>query len=245
MKYLENLIIWMKSNAYRLRTVVPGVVDAVATSNPREQNIDVQSATPDLVAGEAAPTDITPDTPMLNFTSGGFFVLMPVATGDEVLGLVADRATGDWITTRTPGQVDEVNGERAHVLSDMLAVPFAISAPSGAPVNWDKLTIGGPAGVAIELEDTGPLTITKRGVAVATVTMDAAGSVSIQSAAGQKILLGTVTKPTINSDVLQALDAFANAVPVPNDGGAALHTAFKTAYLLVRPTLETVTVEVE
>lgn len=244
MKYLDDLVLWVQSHVYRLRAVVPGVVNAVATSNDREQMIDVQSATPDLVAGESAGPDITPDTPLLNMTSGGFYLLMPVAAGDEVLGLCADRATGDWITTRTPGQVDEVNGARAHVLSDMLALPMAISAPSGAPATWSGLVIGGPEGPAIELASDGPLTITKQGVAVATITMDAAGAVIVEAAPGQKIQLGAVTKPTMNSDLLQALDAFANAVPIPNDGGAAIHTAFKVAYQIVRPTLETVTVEV-
>jgi hypothetical protein len=49
----------------------------------------------------------------------------------------------------------------------------------------------------------------------------------------------------IKSALLEALDAFSNAVPVANDGGAAIHTAFKTAYLLVRATLATTKVTAE
>lgn len=240
------MIRWRESIMYRLRTIVPGVVNSVATSSAREQMVDVQSATPDLVAGEAAPTDITPDTPMLNMTGGGFFVLMPVAAGDEVLGLVADRATGPWITTRTPGQVDEVNGARSHVLHDMLAVPFGITAPSGAPETWAGLAIGGPAGVAIELDSVGALTLTKQGTPVASISMEASGSIVVEPADGQTIKLGAAaTSKGIKAELLDALDAFSNAVPVPNDGGVAIHSAFKAVYEVLRPTLETTKVEIQ
>jgi hypothetical protein len=221
--WVDGLIRWLDARVYRLRAVVPGVVDKVASTGDREQSIDVQSATPDLVAGEAEPADITPDTPMLNLTSGGFFLLMPVAAGDEVLGLCADRATGDWITTRTPGQVDEVNGGRAHVLSDMLALPFGISAPSGADAVWSGLVLGGPAGKAIELDDRGEIIITKQGDPIATITMDKAGSVLIEVAMGQSVNIGgpaalSLTKwLALETAVGALLDAGAAAVGSPAD----------------------------
>jgi hypothetical protein len=49
----------------------------------------------------------------------------------------------------------------------------------------------------------------------------------------------------IKSGLLDALDAFANAVPVINDGGAAIQAAFKAVYLPIRATLATVKVTAE
>jgi hypothetical protein len=49
----------------------------------------------------------------------------------------------------------------------------------------------------------------------------------------------------IKSALLDALDAFANAVAVPNDGGAAIQAAFKAVYLPIRATLATVKVTAE
>ena len=62
------------------------------------------------------------------------------------------------------------------------------------------------------------------------------------------IKLGVNAGPTdtlIKSALLDALDAFANAVPVPNDGGAAIQAAFKAIYLPLVATLATVKVTAE
>lgn len=60
------------------------------------------------------------------------------------------------------------------------------------------------------------------------------------------ILLGqNATLKLINEQLLVCLDAFANAVPVPNDGGAAIQTSFKTAYLLVKDLMTTTKVKAE
>jgi hypothetical protein len=62
------------------------------------------------------------------------------------------------------------------------------------------------------------------------------------------IKLGANATPTdtlIKSALLDALDAFANAVPVINDGGAAIQAAFKAVYLPIRATLATVKVTAE
>jgi len=49
----------------------------------------------------------------------------------------------------------------------------------------------------------------------------------------------------VKAELLDALDAFANAVPVPNDGGAAIQTAFKVLYQALRPMLATTKAAVE
>mgnify|MGYP007089698763 FL=1 len=64
--------------------------------------------------------------------------------------------------------------------------------------------------------------------------------------AQNEILLGqNATLKLINEQLLVCLDAFANAVPVPNDGGAAIQTSFKTAYLLVKDLMTTTKVKAE
>jgi hypothetical protein len=45
--------------------------------------------------------------------------------------------------------------------------------------------------------------------------------------------------------LITALDAFANAVPVANDGGAAIQAAFKAAWLVQKPLLATVKTKAE
>lgn len=55
----------------------------------------------------------------------------------------------------------------------------------------------------------------------------------------------TATSPLVKGELLDALDAFANAVAVPNDGGAALQAAFKAVYLPIRAMLETTKVTAE
>jgi hypothetical protein len=130
-------------------------------------------------------------------------------------------------------------------MSDVFLTQLAMTAPSSAPATWDHYMVVGPEGVAIEVDVDGPVTLTKQGVAVATVELTAAGGIALTPAAGQTVKAGTTTSPVIKSALLTALDAFRDAVPVPNDGGAAIQNAFKIAYAIVRPTLETEIFEAE
>lgn len=188
--WVEGMIIWKNAALQRVRTIVPGLVDKVSSTGGREQFADFNPGIADLVAGEAAPTAISEGSPMMNLASGGFYFLMPVNPGDETLGLVVDRATGEWIESRTPGEADVVNGERSKVLSDVVLTPWSITAPNGAPETWDRLTIGGPSGVALEVTTGGEVTITKQGTPAATVTMAASGSVTIEVVGGQSVNIG-------------------------------------------------------
>ncbi len=243
--FVQNMIRWATSRLRGVRTIVPGKVSAFEDGT-RERNVDFTPGIADLQAGEPSPVSLTPDAPLLSMVGGGFAVLLPSAAEDEALGLVSDRAIGPWRQTREVGQADPINGKRSHNMSDVLVMPFGITVPSSAPATWDHYMVVGPEGKAIEVEVGGPITLTKQGVAVATISMVDAGGINIVPAVGQKVKIGNApTKPTMNSDLLQALDAFANAVPVAMDGGAAIHTAFKTAYLAVRATLETTEVEVK
>jgi len=189
---IELLRQWWCAMDYRTRTVVPGLVDSTEDGT-RERTANFQTGIADLEGGQASEPDITPDAPVLSFTGGGFFVLMPTDTGDEMLGLVVDRASGKWRTTRTAGQVDKVNGKRSKVLSDIMLTPFAITAPSGAPETWDGLTLGGPAGVAIEVATDGTVTITGQAVAPATptkITMEPGGDITLEVGSANSVNVG-------------------------------------------------------
>lgn len=209
--------------AYNRRTVVPGLVDEVETASPREQKVNFRVGIADLAGGEPEDLGIAPTVPMLSIGGGGFFLLLPAAEGDESMGLVVDRASGLWQSTKTPGEADRVNGKRSKVLADLAATPFQFTAPTGAPTTWDSLILGGPAGVAIEIAKLGPVTITKQGVAVATITMSESGAVTIAAANGQLITLGGVLAdflakwPALSAAVTALLNAGVNFAGTPAD----------------------------
>ena len=189
----------MRAREYELRTVVPGrvqsAVDAVETGL-REVNATFEVGIPDLIAGQAGDTTVQPDAPVMNLTSGGFFCLMPTSPDDEMLGLCADRSIGPWRQSRAVGSVDVINGKRSKKLSDIMLTPFAITAPTGAPEQWDGLVLGGPSGVALQVDSNGVVTITKRSATggaptpVATVALESGGSVTIDVVDGQSVNVG-------------------------------------------------------
>lgn len=239
--WVEGMIIWANARNQRVRTVVPGVVDKISSTGDREQFADLNPGIADLIGGEAAPTAITEGAPMMNLASGGFFMLMPINPGDETLGLVVDRASGEWVESRTPGQADQVNGERSKVLSDVVLTPWSITAPEGAPTTWDRLTLGGPSGVALEVTTGGEVTLTKQGAPVATISMEASGSVTIDVESGQSVNLGGAAAAALAKyqDLITAVDAAITAAitaaaplvpPNGGDGGTAAFTAFQTAW---------------
>lgn len=228
-RFVQGMVDVFNAQDYKRRTVVPGVLDSTPETGAREQKANFQPGIADLQGTEAAPAAITPDAPMLNLTSGGFYFLMPASNGDEALGLVCDRASGPWVSTRIPNGVDQTNGKRSKDLSDVMLTPFAITAPSGAPGQWTGMVIGGPAGEALELSTAGEVTITKQGTPVATITMGAAGSVTIEVAGGQSVNIGGAAAVALAKAqaLIDAIDAaWAAATPVANDGGASLKSTW-------------------
>lgn len=183
------LVPWLTSRLYSVRTIVPGKLDALE-AGIREQSADFEPGIADLVAGEPDPQSITPGAPVMNIAGGGYYFLLPTSQGDEVLGLVSDRPTGLWRQNRETGDASKINGQGAHDMSDVMLTPFAITAPPGAPDTWDHPIIGGPQGPAFEVESDGKVTLTKGGTPVATITMDSAGTITIEVEAGQTVKLG-------------------------------------------------------
>jgi hypothetical protein len=243
---VEAMIVTIDARAYARRTAGPGLADAVVTAPEREQSVDFQPGIPDLAGGQADVPGLTPSAPVLNFASGGFFVLMPVAAGDEVFSVVSDRTTGVWRDTKNPQQVDPINGKRTGSLSDACLFPFAFTAPTGAPSSWSSLLLGGPAGVALEVETDGSVTITKQGTPAATITLDAAGSVTIEVIAGQSVKLGGAG--AVELAKAQALESAIDALiaagvgagtGTPGTTGTLAFTAAQTAWNLAKSAIPT------
>lgn len=219
---IDNLIKGLDALAYDQRTIVPGIIDELEPSSPeREQTVDFRIGIGNLASGEPEDLGIAPSVPMMSIGSGGYFFLMPA--GGEGLGLVVDRASGLWRANKTPGQADRVNGKRSKSLSDICVAPFQYTAPDGAPSSWESLLLGGPAGVAIELDEVGAVTITKQGEVVATISLTAAGSVNIEVADGQLVNLGDLLAQFLTkwapllSAMTAMLSAGAGAVGSPGD----------------------------
>ncbi len=238
--WMDSARRWWNARAYTIRTVAPGLVSQVTSETGREREADFNPGVGDLVAGQAVAQDITPGAPVLTLAGGGFFVGLPSLPGDEVLGLASDRPMGPWRQTRTPGQADQMTGKGGKSLSDVCLAPFAITAPPGAPDSWDGLVLGGPAGVAIELDSVGAVTITKQGAPVSTIEMDAAGSVTITVETGQSVNLGgpaalALAKAQALTDAVDAMltamvSAAAPIVPPNGDGGTAGFVAGQGAW---------------
>jgi hypothetical protein len=243
---VEALIVTMDARAYTRRTAGPGLADAVAAANAREQAVDFQPGIPDLAGGEADVPGLTPSAPVLNFGTGGFFVLMPVAAGDEVFSVISDRPIGVWADTKDPQQVDKIVGKRTGSLSDACLFPFAFTAPTGAPSSWSSLLLGGPAGVALEIETDGSVTVTKQGTPAATITLDAAGSVTIEVIAGQSVNIGGAGALELaKAQALEtAVDAFlaagvAAGTGAPGTTGTLAFTAAQTAWNAAKSAIPT------
>lgn len=217
---IQNLIDWLNARNLRVRTVVPGKAEAAPTASAREQTVDFASGVADLEAGEEAPPGVAPDAPVLSMSGGGFFCLLPVSQGDEMLGLCSDRSLAEWIPSRQVGQADKINGKRSKVLSDILLTQFSITAPPGAPETWDHLVIGGPLGVGVEIFANGRMLLTKSGGTVATIDMSVPGSVTIEVQPGQSVNIGGPAAVTLPKwDQLEAaLDAFIAALVAAGSG---------------------------
>jgi hypothetical protein len=220
--FVENMMGWVRGHVRAVRTIVVGKIVAFEDGT-RERTADFNPGISDLQAGTATPISMTPDAPVLFLAGGGFAVLLPSAADDEVLGLVSDRATGLWRQNREVGEADEINGKRAHNMSDVLLTQFSMTAPTGAPATWDHYMVIGPGGKAIEVNTDDSIVLTKQGSTVATITMAASGSVTIDVAVGQSVNVGgpgalTLTKwAALETAVGALLDAGAAAVGSPAD----------------------------
>lgn len=150
----------IESEVARARCVVPGLVDSIVESpRERERYVDLGMGPIGTEKGTEEEGDVAASRPVLTLCGAGFFLGLPVAKGDEGIGLVSDRATGAYLENRTFRQFSPTTGERYHDASDALIAPFAITAPPGAPPTWDHLIMGGDAGVSLDVWNDGRMAL--------------------------------------------------------------------------------------
>lgn len=188
-----------------IRTVVPA---NVVSYNPVLQTAAVQpAARVRNSAGELVLLPQVADAPVWFPQGGGWSITWPLAALDPVLLLVADRHLDRFRVTGTAYDPDAI---RLHDLTDAIVLPGAGPAPDPATgISAVDLTINGPGGIALRVSPAGIVSI--GGTAIETQPVALAGLLHAY---------------------LQAM--FASGAPVPNDGGAALQTAWN-AYLSANP----------
>lgn len=106
----------------RIRTAMPGIVVSVnydASTCTVQPAIQGQVTTPD---GKTVDVNlpVLPDVPICWPRGGGFAVTFPLAPGDEVLVIIADRCIDAWWSS---GKVSVAADDRMHDLSDAFAIP--------------------------------------------------------------------------------------------------------------------------
>jgi hypothetical protein len=210
---VDALLGWQRDTLERCRTVMVGQVVSYSDPPPRAAIQPVLQGR-DAVGTRAVPP-VLPSVPVLWPSFGGFRIQGVLLPGDEVVLLVSDRALDRWLAQ---GGIVDLESDRTHHVVDALALPCLRTAPRTATPSLDRLTIGRDDGTAV-------LTIALSG---ADVTVEA-----------PRINLGALAGPTdgvaiarLVHDYLSAL--FLAGAPVPNDGGAALQTAWQL-YLSTNP----------
>lgn len=238
--YNDAVLACIDASASNLRAVVPGKVSAVTRAEDRERDVDFDPGIGRSDAAGVRADGTVPEAAVLYPGGGGFAMLWPLDSGDEALGLVADRNVTRWRQDRVPGQAHTLT--RAHALSDTLVIPFAITAPASAPadVGADWVLVG-PEGEAMRVGGAdGAVTLTKGGASVATISMDADGKVSITAAPGQAVEVGGVSSLALYDQLVAAVDAMLIAgTPIVGDGGAGLLTTMTTAWEGLKSTIAT------
>jgi len=221
--------------------VRPHFYTVVAMNSPGE-------CTPDLLAEGWVPAQENdgwvrkkplpeiPNCPVAYMGPSGMLARGPLKEGEVGWIAFSDRSLDKW--TQTGGPVDPVFQD-FHLLNDAVFFPGLRYGTVAASIPQDHYAIGtedGSAGMFIDNATLPALPNIEVSTTGANATIDATTLVNLGANA---------TSKAIKAELLDALDAFANAVPVPNDGGAALQTAFKAVYTIIRPTLETVKVRIE
>jgi hypothetical protein len=209
------LVLDRRAQDVELHTCLPAEVVRVQTGDHARQFVDVLPALQRRAVNEDGETvdeklPVIPMVPVAYPQGGGFFISVPLAVGDVVLLVFAERSIDSWIQTA------KKNSQRAVLPGDVGMHPLdgAIALPCGpAPraellhdVDGSNLVIGKDGGAQIHITPGGQVCL---------------GSAS----PGDHVALASKV-----ADQLTALkDAISSAVPVPMDGGAALQAAILAA----------------
>lgn len=149
----------LEARLSEVHVCLPGRVVAVDNA---AQTVDVQPAIKSRSrAGDALTVDALPVLPAVPYAvprAGLWFVHMPIAIGDHVLLVFAERSLDVW---RSLGGVVDPNDIRMHHLSDAIAMPCNVrpDAQALAPQAWANLVVGRAGGSTIHIKPTGAVAL--------------------------------------------------------------------------------------
>lgn len=186
-----------------LRTIIPGRVQLPKRQTNQEADVSFEPGPGKRQAGIEVADGVVDNAPVLYPGGGGFAMLWPLTTGDEALGLAADRNIQRWRQTKIPGQAHGLG--RHHNISDTVVMPFAITAPEATPPDWstDWLLMS-PTGVSVQVSGLdGAVTIQ---TPTASIVVAADGTVTVSGVTvklgGDAATLGVARlNDTTSSDV--------------------------------------------
>lgn len=141
----ENIEEIVEIRARRLHTAQPGEIE---TYDPTKSKATVRLSVRHRVNGTEVDYPILVEVPVVMPRAGGFNISMPLKKGDGVLVIFAERSLENWVAA---GAVSDTGGNRAHDLSDAVAIP-GLQSFNKAPTNGhpDNFVIGKEDG-SIEL----------------------------------------------------------------------------------------------
>lgn len=217
---LDELRAVVDDRLRRLNTALPGRIESYDAST---RKAEVQPLVKEKYAdGTILTLPRISGVPVVMPTTGSAGVALPIANGDPVLILFAQRSIDRWLTN---GGVQEANDTRMHALSDAIAIAglFDFTAShsdgSGLRVYNDDGEISVEASEDLSQSAGGAATI-------------AAGSVlpGTFKAEDGTVAMGTSTVEVID-EITKALDEIATglaAIPSPNVATLAASAALKT-----------------
>jgi len=206
----------MQAELGDVHTAMPAEVLRVHAGEHGRQFVDVQPSlqrrAPNedgVMVDETLP--VIPMVPVGYMQGGGFFVSMPLAAGDFVLLVFAERSLDQWLQTARKGSQRAINpGDMGtHSLEGAVALPCGPAPRSAllAGVHETDLVIGHVTGSRIQ--------ITKDGYVLTGGTTD-------------HDFVALAAK--VDKIIADLHSVFTGWTVVPQDGGAALKTKYATVF---------------
>ncbi len=192
----------IESRLLDLHVAMPCKVTAYQASTQRcDCQPQLQLSVPDGTGGYLLETlPVLPNVPVCFPSGGGFFASFPLAVGDPVMVVFADRSIGAWLAK---GEVCDPGDLHKHSLSGAVAYPgIKTTGHALASASGSNMVLGKDGTSAAQIELTG-------------------SEVHLGAGASDPV----VTQKDLGAFMF-ALNA---AIPTPNDGGAGLKTTLTTA----------------
>lgn len=204
----------LDSRLYGMRVSIPARVERYDAA---KRSVDVKPLVRDTVNvgtedEQSVSVPVISNVPVVFPGAGGFGVTFPIARGDTVLLVFADRSLDKWLSSG--GEVDPVD-VRSHHLSDAIAIPGLHSFSTVVEAHSEDLVVGIDGGAQIHLKPNGEVHIGGE---------NAADWVALAAKVNVEL-------DRIKADLTTLKGAISSAPVAPMDGGAT----FKAALIAALP----------